>query len=247
MECSAGPLGVSVAAAKFLQSGFSAAKLAAALQRSSGLGNHYLSADLVLSTIEAGYEISAEVYVKDVLIREVDFPSGMPSAARVHFQDCLFGELELDPEVDESVLPRFQRCFIGTLEGRVSMADLPPGAFDECFFDGFAESTGTTNQILDLSLPLGVRVLITVLKKLFERSGRGRKENALFRGLDHRAKRVVPEVLQLLRTNGIAFPCRRGVDTIWLPDRSARARAGRIVSSPSATEDALVDAAGKLE
>jgi hypothetical protein len=83
--------------------------------------------------------------------------------------------------------------------------------------------------------------------KLFERRGRGRKENALYRGLDHRARRLVPEVLLILKANAVAFPCRRGVDTIWLPDRSARARAGRIVASPSAKDDPLVIAAAALE
>jgi hypothetical protein len=119
--------------------------------------------------------------------------------------------------------------------------------FHDCVIDSFTSGAGTTNDVLDLHLPLGVRVMITVLKKLFERRGRGRKENALYRGLDHRARRLVPEVLQLLKANAVAFPCRRGVETIWLPDRSAQARAGRIISSPSSKDDSLVIAAGKLE
>jgi hypothetical protein len=118
--------------------------------------------------------------------------------------------------------------------------------FHDCVVDAFVTGTGTTNQVLDLQLPLGVRVLITVLKKLFERRGRGRKENALYRGLDYRARRLVPDVLQLLKANAVAFPCRRGMETIWLPDRSARARAGKIISSPSAKDDPLVTAAAGL-
>jgi hypothetical protein len=57
----------------------------------------------------------------------------------------------------------------------------------------------------------------------------------------------VPDILQLLKANALAFPCRRGMDTIWLPDRSARARAGKIVSSPSAKDDPLVISAAGLE
>ena len=37
----------------------------------------------------------------------------------------------------------------------------------------------TTDSVLSLDLPLGVRVLLTVLKKLYERRGSGRRENAL--------------------------------------------------------------------
>lgn len=246
LECAAGPLGVSIAAIKFHDQSFSDSKLTAAIERACTLANNYLAADLVCATIEARREIAAEIYVKDVLIQEAEFSADIPYAARVHFQDCLFAELELDPEVDASALPRFQRCFIGTLEGRVSVNDLPPGVFEDCIFDAFATGAATTNQVLDLSIPLGVRVLITVLKKLFERRGRGRKENALYRGLDHRARRLVPDVLQLLKSEAIAYPARRAADTVWLPDRAARARAGRIAASPSASTDSLVVEAARL-
>jgi len=245
LECAAGSLGVSVVATKLQH--IPPSRLTAAIERACVLGNNYLAADLVLSAIEARQEIASEVYIKDVLVPEVDFPAGMPLSSRVHFQDCLFGRIELDPEVDSDALPRFHGCFIATLEGRVSSEDLPAGVFDDCSFDGFATGAGTTNQVLDLPVSLGVRVLITVLMKLFERRGRGRRENALYRGLDHRARRLVPDVLQILKANAVAFPCRRGVDTIWLPDRSARARTGRIVSSPSAKDDPLVIAAASLE
>lgn len=246
LECTAGPLGVSVAATKFRKSGFSAAKLATAMDRASAMGNNYLAADLVLSAIEAEHEITSDMYVKDVLIPRMDFSANMPDASGVHFQNCLFGELDLDSEIDCARLPRFNECFVATLDGRVSEADLPSNVFHDCYFDAFASGAGTTNQVLDLQIPLGARVLVTILKKLFERKGRGRRENALYRGLDHRAKGLVPDVLQLLKANGMASPCRRGVDTIWLPDRSAGARAARIVSSPSARDDGLIIAAAKL-
>lgn len=246
LECACGPLGCSVAAVRFRSAGFASARLNAALARACAIGSYYVAADLALATIEAGHVIDSTVYIKEVLIPFVDFPADMASAASVHFQDCFFGIVEIDPELEGSALPRFHRCFIALLDGRISEADLPAAAFEDCVFDAFAMGAGTTNQVLDLQLPLGVRVLITVVKKLFERRGRGRKENSLYRGLDYRARKLVPEVLQLLRANGIAFPCRRGVDTIWLPDRSARTRAGRIVSSPSAKDDPLLIAAGKL-
>ena len=247
LECAAGSLGVSVAAAKCRTSAFSNAKLTAAVERASTIGNNYLAADIVCTALEAGNEIDSEVYIKDILIRELDLSASMPFMARVHFQDCLFSSLELDPDTNTTATPRFHQCFVSSLEGRVSEEDLPPGVFENCIFENFADGTNTTNQVLDLPISLGVRVLITVLRKLFERKGRGRRENALYRGLDYRAKRLVPEILQLLKSNGVAFTCRRGIDTIWLPDRSARARAGRIVSSPSSRADPLIIAAGKLE
>jgi len=245
LECGAGALGISIVAAKLQNSPNS--KVRAAIERASALGNNYLTADLVLATMEAGQEITSNVYIKDVLIPEVDFYTGMPFVGSVHFQDCLFTEMSLDSEIDAAALPRFHECFVAKLDGRVSYADLPPGVFEGCIIEDFGSGADTTNEVLNLPVSLGVRVLITVLKKLFERKGRGRRENALYRGLDHRARRLVPDVLQLLRANAVAFPCRRGMDTIWLPDRSARARAGKIVASPSAKNDPLVLAAAKWE
>jgi hypothetical protein len=247
VECCAGPLGVSVAAGSFLRRGFSGSKLTAAIERAVLQGQNCIAADLVAATIESKQPIESQVYVKDVLVRELDFAEGTPSAAHVHFQDCIFGELGLDPGVDSAMLPRFHGCFIATLEGRVSATDLPAGVFEECLIESFSSGAGTTNEVLDLPIPLGVRVLITVLRKLFERKGRGRKENALYRGLDHRARRLVPEVLQLIKSYGLAYPCRRATDTIWMPDRSARAREGRIAATPSLREDPLVVAASDLK
>jgi hypothetical protein len=245
VECAAGHLGVSVAAKRF--ESLSSSKLTAAIERACSVGNDYVAADLVLAAIEAGHEISSAVYIKNVLLPAADFAARMPNAQAVHFQDCYFGELALDPDVDSASLPRFHSCFIARLEGRVSVLDLPSGVFEDCSFDSFATAAGTTNDVLDLQLPMGVRVLITVLMKLFERRGRGRRENALHRGLDHRARRLVPDVLQLLKAEGLAFPYRAGVETIWIPDRSARARSGKIIASPSAKNDPLLIAAAKLQ
>lgn len=155
--------------------------------------------------------------------------------------------MSLDPEIAAANLPRFHECFVAKLEVRVSYADLPPAVFEGSITDDFGSGADTTNEVLNLPLSLGVRVLITVLKKLFEPRGRGRRENALYRGLDHRARRLVPDVLQLLKANAVALPCQRGMETIWLPDRSARARAGKIVASPSAKNDPPVVAVAKWE
>ena len=247
IECAAGPLGVAIAANRFRGPAFPGSKLTAAIERACALGNHCLAADLACATIAAGKEVEADIYIKDVLIRELEIGSDAPNASRIHFRDCFLGELDLDPELDSSWIPTFYRCFIGSLYGRVSEKDLPSQAFEECIVDLFATETGTTNQVLDLPFAGGVRVLITVLKKLFERPGNGRRENALYRGLDHRAKRFVPDVLQLLKSHRIAYPYRRATDTVWLPDRSARARVGRIIASPSAKEDSLVVEASRLE
>jgi hypothetical protein len=247
VECAAGSLGVSIGARRVRSRGFSSGKLTAAMERAGLVGYNYLAADVAAITTEADLEVGSHQYIKDVLIHDMEFSAGMPDASRVHYQECLFGLLGIDPEVEGTRLPRFSRCFVGVLEGRVSREDLPAGVFEDCDIEAFSMEAGTTNQVLDLPVPLGVRVLLTVLKKLFERKGRGRRENAMYRGLDYRARRLVPDVLQLLKSHGVACPVRMGTYTVWMPDRSARPRAGRILASPSTKDDDLVLAASRLE
>ena len=106
LECTAGSLGCSVAAVRFQNSAFPTAKLEAAIARACAVGSNYLAADMVLATIEAGHEIDSEVYVKDVLIPEIDLSAGMPCAASVHFQDCLFGQAPVSTQRLATILFR---------------------------------------------------------------------------------------------------------------------------------------------
>lgn len=245
-ECDAGSLGIGVAALRMRAAGLVSGHVNAALERSTSIGNDHLTADLVLAALDAGLEISPSIYVKGILIGEVNFAASLPTAAHVLFQDCFFGVVGIDPDAEPSTLPRFSRCFIALVDGRASEADLPAGVFDGCDIESYGAGAGTTDAVLGLPVAMGVRVLITVIKKLFERRGRGRRENALYRGLDHRARQFVPDVLQLIRAHGLAFPCRMGNDTVWLPDRASQPRAGRIVASPTSKDDPLVVAAANL-
>ena len=99
-------------------------------------------------------------------------------------------------------------------------------------------------QSLQAQQPLGVRVLLTTLKKLYLQSGSGRKNSALFRGLDQRGRALVPEIIQLLKSEGLII--KAGDDEIWIPTRSESLRVKQIMAAPFASRDALIIKASKL-
>ena len=161
---------------------------------------------------------------------------------------CFFDLVEIDPYINLEMLPSFRECYISELQGRVSRKDLPEGKFDEkCEIVKFSETAETTAQVLTLDLPLGTRVCLTVLRKLYEQRGSGRRENALYRGLDPRARRLVPRVLQVLQSEGLAIQDRSRNNSIWRPDRSNRARVGRMITAPSATNDPILRLCSQFE
>jgi hypothetical protein len=148
----------------------------------------------------------------------------------------------LPEELLKQKLPVFSSCYVGEIEGRLSIDDLPVGLFDEqCVIDAFASSEKTTKAIINSDLPLGVKVLLTILKKLYQQSGSGRKEKALMSGLDHHARRLVQDVLKIAQAESLAIPYKRGVLSLWLPNRNLSARAAKIISAPTESGDSAVE------
>jgi hypothetical protein len=187
------------------------------------------------------------VEISDVVIKWLALTAGCQDVSRVTFADCLIGQLELDAALNAEKLPRFRGCWFVEVLGRVGIADLPPGAFDQnCEFEEFLDQPKSTSDYLDLHLTEGVKVLLTVLKKLFVQRGRGRKENALFRGLDHRARRLVPDVLSIVQSMGVATKSAMSGEPIWLPKRSESKRIRAILAAPNQVDDELLERCREL-
>ncbi len=248
VECSAGSVGVSVAVIRAKELKFTEGKVNAAIQRARDIYSGAFTSDLARVGLDAGFAITGATHIEGVHVSELELTVDMGDAHLLEFRDCFFGRVCIDHDVTESSLPRFISCFIDEVDGRLSKRDLPAESFyEDCIVESFSEVAATTNAVLSLSIPLGTRVVITILKKLYQRSGAGRKENALFRGLDHHARRLVPDALELIRQHGLAMPNRRGDTTVWLPDRSQLRRAGRLIAAPNEGNDPLLIASADLE
>jgi hypothetical protein len=248
-ECPLGLIGIGVCIENTKDRITSGKLIAAATHASNAVGFAVLTLDLVQIAVECAANFDSLVQVRDVLIPSLDLHQRIGDCSKLTFRDCYFSRLELDPDVSVSYLPHFESCFFVQVDGRASKSDLPKRAFDEtCEFDKFSDAPETTDAISAMDLPLGEKVLLTILKKVFIQSGSGRKENALLRGLDHNARRLVPDILRLLQAEGLINPYRRrGLDmTIWVPDRSKKARVARIIDSPRTCNDLLLREAEKI-
>lgn len=241
--CGIGELGIEVTSLRQ----FSEGKVNAALKAALRGDLKYTATDLVKLQLECGHRIREDCRVDGVTIPDLELGTTGADLSRLSFVDCFFSRVEIDVSADDAKMPAFRECYIGELDGRVSAADLPSGKFDDrCVVDSYTETAETTAKVLTLDLPLGTRVCLTILKKLFERSGSGRRENALHRGLDHHARRLVPAVLHVLQSEGVAAPDKSRGITIWRPDRGSRRRVGRLVAAPTTENDAILQQCGRL-
>ena len=242
-------LGIELSARRCHLNRFNEGKVRIALQRASRDGDqNALCIDLIQVGKEMGFGAAAQpVTIRNIVIRAASFGDDSLDFSSISFRDCLFQRLEIDVSAEIGLLPKFYGTYVGILDGRVSQMDLPKGVFDEsCVFDSFGEGSENTAAILRLPLSTGPKVLLTVLKKLYLQPGAGRKQSALFRGLDHRAKSLVPDVLDLLVKEGLTVRSTVGEEAVWLPTRSESARVRRLLSSPVESDDRLIRQADSI-
>lgn len=238
------PLGAQVAAYRINQAGYGAGKVSAAMRRVVEESEAFtIAADLLLVLAELGASCDGEkVYIKEVIIPELRLDESVGDLSCVELSDCVVGRMHLAGDFPVSRTPMFRDCHFATVEGRIGPRDLPAERMHGCDVDTFEEAADTTNAILDLSLPLGTKVMLTILKKLYAQSGGGRKQSALFRGLDSRAQGLVPTILELLRREDLVARSTRGGQQIWLATRSgsARRRALALLAAPTSSNDPLL-------
>ena len=129
---------------------------------------------------------------------------------------------------------------IGSLDG-VGRAELPTDAFHNCEVQEVSNAPARNAAILDTDLPLAIKVLLTTLNKLFNRAGSGRRENAFHRGLEPRARELVPQVLAIIAGAGFATPTRMGTQRIWLPRRDKIRRVTEMMDHPNTSKDPLIE------
>ena len=244
-----GQLGTELASLRCHKMGFGSGKLRTAINEAGKGAEHgALCMDLIQICKEMGFGFTGRpIAISNTMIQDASFGDEALDFSQITFHDCLFQRLEVSSSADPALLPNFQECYIGTLDGRVARNDLPAEIFDsKCVIDSFGDSSQNTAAILALPLSTGIKVMLTLLKKLYLQPGAGRRESALFRGLDHRSRVLVPEVLQLLSREGLTVRSTIGEEPVWLPIRNEGVRVQRLVSSPLGSNDRLIQLANSI-
>jgi len=238
-------LGSSVVAKKCNDAGYKDGKISAAFQaseRNPSLTG--LLGDLLVVSLAMGvFPPEPSSTIKDIFFPELEFGEEGACCPNIQLVECLVGKLDLPHSVKAKGLPVFKSCHFGLIAGRSSKNDIPVSNFVDCSFDCFDEGAETTNAIMSMDEPIGTKVMLTILKKLFAQSGSGRRENALYRGLDPRSKDIVPKAIELLKKEGFVVKSKQGENTVWYPVKSSkiRTRALKMLSAPGSTKDPVFE------
>jgi hypothetical protein len=137
--------------------------------------------------------------------------------------------------------PRFQDCMIGILEGAISTDDIPVGILKgTTSVEKFSAFSATNDAVMETDLPNSVKVLLTMLRKLFLQRGSGRQYSALKRGLPISASAFVDPIAALIKSHGFAEDVSLDRRVILIPNRSKSKDAFSIINGPNASNHPLI-------
>lgn len=246
--CPLGEIAVSIISNKISKSDVNPAIFANSLEVSTKLEtNSQLAMDLAnVLTRSPEVSFTDKIVIRGGVCDYLLIDDFSRKFSNLTFQDCLFSTCEISKDVHVDNLPQFQRCLFGTLDGYFGSSDLPD-KFKDCDISSFTLGGNTAAQILHSDLPEGLKILLTVLKKLFLQPGAGRQQAAFYRGaIDSRAERIVPEVLALVAKHDVAEKVRHRGRDLWIPNRRETSRVRQILAAPMTSTDPLIKAAREL-
>lgn len=196
--------------------------------------------DLLQSGIALGASITSNVSIRDIHIRELDLSGPCNCEGLIYLTECIVDHLDVDPSSELCMKSRLQGCMVRTIAGAHSAGDIPELLDPDCMVEEFSDGVRTNADILEADLPLPVRVLMVITRKLFLQSGRARKENAFYRGLDTNAQRYVSDVLDILISEGLTSKDKNGGEPLYIKNRHEIVRMSKILSAPETSTDPLV-------
>ncbi|MET2714801.1 NACHT domain-containing protein [Streptomyces harbinensis] len=236
-SAAASELGVESAAQSLIDQNFTAKAVltAASRRQDEGRFDSVLADSLRVVSLLGPKEDSVHhstFLVEGVLFESLAANSSDSMLSRTTFKDCLIQDLDISAADKAQNFPYFRRCTIGFLEGASAIPTWLSDNFTECDIGQFSTKGQTTSGILQLDLPPRSKVALTILKKVYNQRGSGRKEGALSRGLDQASRQLVQSVLSSLLSEGWLIRSTAGRNVIYLPVKGRRAAALKALEKP---------------
>lgn len=217
--------------------------LSSSIERAIDTDRVQLAHDIFYSSIQC-VPMGGNFDFNGVSAREIDLHNEFYEIeGRISYRNSLIERVIVPPDAGLTVV--FSDCMVGVIDGRTNEKDLP-ACFIECNVDQYSDNYSVNDAVLDASLPLGLRVLVVSLRKIYVQSGKARLESALLRGLDHRAKMMAPEVVALMRRHGFLVEGGRQGKVTYSGVRGKRAAALAIIQAPASSTSDIAKEARRL-
>ena len=179
IQTSIGELGLQLACSRLSLDAASDGSIQTAFRRALAQENapSELAVDILRVLLMNGSTIADSFTVASKYIPIIEFGKGA-KATNVTFDNCLIDALDVTEVEDASSLPWFLQCAIDRVDGVTGIDAFAGERFANCTVENFTDSAANASSILSLPISDYRRVTISILQRLFLRSGKGRKELA---------------------------------------------------------------------
>lgn len=170
--------------------------------------------------------------------------------SEINFLRCIINTVELSRssiDKDKKNSPHFHDCIIDSLEGAISSNDVADGVLTgSTSVEKYVAFAATNGAVMKSKLADPMKVLLTILRKLFMQRGAGRQYSALRRGLPPELVKYVDPIIAQVKAKGFAEDVDLDRRTILIPNRSRSADALSIINGPNTSTDPLVESVKTL-
>jgi len=240
-ECSIGHNAIPIINNYFENQNITSKRISAEIEKFEAREQEVLKYDIFQCLLESETEIYSQFTIRNIQITELDLSGLSENYSKVSFQNCLIESLVLSSDDENGIYPRFYNCIVDNITGRLNKNDLPANMFDDrCEIINYTGNISTNSGIKEADLQPSIRVLIIILKKMFIQSLSGRKEKALYAGLELTDRRIVPDIINVLEKNELVTKYRKSDSSVWLPIKSGYRRAMDIMNNPSTSHDPIL-------
>lgn len=227
-------LGVEVAAETLQEAGAGRMVMAALSARENKEQFDAVNADLLRITVEnfdGEYKRNTSVHVNGVIFEQFIL-SDNPILGSTSLQDCVINRLDVSGVDDASAIPEFRETLIDLVDGVSSMPHWLSARFTNCEIARYSSAAMTSSGIMQLPIDRESRIALSIIKKIFDQRGSGRKEGALSRGMRPADRESVPAVIDKLVSQGWIQRTTSGSNVIYVGMKDRRKAAGKALESP---------------
>jgi hypothetical protein len=184
------------------------------------------------------------ISISEASVGTLDLQHAPEVFSKIKFYDSIFDIVEID-EGHTASLPEFHSSMISIIRGPRDEAGISR-YFHNTEIGRFEFEEITNNSILELSIPSGVKLGLTVLRKLYVQPGGGRLESAFSRGIKPEHRPMIDAVLDTIVSEGFARISRRGGEPVYLKNVDRLVEAREIVLKKGAVKSSLISELQKL-
>ncbi|MCB4456772.1 hypothetical protein LHL23_14075 [Leisingera sp. McT4-56] len=199
-------------------------------------GNFQVAADVVAAQLESDED---HIDFNSLNVTSASFDSlnfSQKAISNLFISETTVGDISLEGAEFEKC--RFERILAERVSGIGSIERLPE-AFIECSVD-HVDNLENVARISELPLTKGQKTIISVIKKLFFQKGRGRKEEALLRGLEEYWDKDSAEAfLRYALAEGIIIEARGRHGKLYVPQRRHTKRMANIIEKMDQCADEI--------